>query len=62
VPRRIFGPRREEGRGKWRWAGHRARIGKILNAHKMLTRKSQEQKPFGRHGHRCKTKIKIDLK
>jgi hypothetical protein len=31
-----------------RWTGHVARIGEMINAYKILVRKPQEKRPFGR--------------
>jgi hypothetical protein len=44
-----------------RWAGHVARVGEKRGVHKVLVGKSVGKRPLGRHRHRWKDNIKMDL-
>jgi hypothetical protein len=45
-----------------RWAGHIAHMGKMRNAHKMLVRKPEWERPQGRPRHRWEDDFRMDLR
>jgi hypothetical protein len=45
-----------------RWVGHVACMGGMRNAYKILVRKSEEKRPFGRTRCRWKDNIRMDLR
>jgi hypothetical protein len=47
---------------KMRWAGNVAYMGNMRNSYKILVSKPEEKRPVGRHRHRWKDNIKMDLK
>jgi hypothetical protein len=46
---------------KMRWAGHAARIGAKMDAHRILVGKPEEKGPLGRPRRRWEDHIKMDL-
>jgi hypothetical protein len=44
-----------------RWAGYVARIGEIRDVYRVLVRKHEWQRPFGRHSPREEGNIKMDF-
>jgi hypothetical protein len=44
-----------------RWAGHVARMGEDRGAHRVMVRKSEGKRPFGRSRRRWGDNIKMDL-
>jgi hypothetical protein len=47
---------------RMRWAGHVARMGEKMNAHRILVGKPEGKRPLGRPRHRWVNNIKMDLR
>ena len=46
---------------RMRWAWHVARVGEMRGAYVVLVRRPKGKRPLGRHRHRWKDNIKMDL-
>jgi hypothetical protein len=47
---------------RMRWAGHVTRMGKNMNAYRILVRKSEGKRPLGRPRRRWEDSTKMDLR
>jgi hypothetical protein len=62
VLRRIFGPKRDEVTGGWRWAGHVVCMGEVRGSYNILVGRPEGRRPLGRPRHRWEDNIEMDLR